>query len=129
MAESLENDTNHENNKISKLKLYQKAKGTSLKNDIKLETNPNTFTRKVLKLLLLSAFTGLLWSCCGSKVSMSGRPKKERGWGGGVAREKREKKCKRERTKGAFPLSSSIPSPFSNPPLTPWIPAVRASVK
>ena len=50
--------------------------------------------------------------------------------GGGGGREKKKKKCKRERTKGAliFPLTS-IPSPFANPPLTPWMPAVRASVK
>ena len=31
-AESLENDTNHENNTISKLKLYQSAEGISVSN-------------------------------------------------------------------------------------------------
>ena len=31
-AESLENDTNHQNNKTSKLKLYQSAEGISVSN-------------------------------------------------------------------------------------------------
>ena len=36
-AESLENDTNHENNKISKLKLYQYAEGISVSNSKTVE--------------------------------------------------------------------------------------------
>ena len=32
MAEPLENDRNHEDSKISKLKLYQQAKGISVSN-------------------------------------------------------------------------------------------------
>ena len=68
---------------------------------------------KPLLLLLLSASTGLLWSCCGSKVSLSERPKKERECHG----RKKKKKYKREKRNGAFssllnPLSP-ITSPFS----------------
>ena len=36
-AESLENDTDHENNKISKLKLYQYAEGISVSNSKTVE--------------------------------------------------------------------------------------------
>ena len=36
-AESLENDTNHENNKISRLKLYQYAEGISVSNSKTVE--------------------------------------------------------------------------------------------
>ena len=36
-AESLENDTNHENNKISKLKLYQYTEGISVSNSKTME--------------------------------------------------------------------------------------------
>ena len=36
-VESLENDTNHENNKISKLKLYQYAEGISVSNSKTVE--------------------------------------------------------------------------------------------
>ena len=37
VAESLENDTNHENNKISRLKLYQYAEGISVSNSKTVE--------------------------------------------------------------------------------------------
>ena len=42
-AESLENDTNHENNKISKLKLYQYAEGISVSNSKTVERAGRTY--------------------------------------------------------------------------------------
>ena len=43
-AKSLENDTNHENNKISKLKLYQYAEGISVSNSKTVERAGRTNT-------------------------------------------------------------------------------------
>ena len=42
-VESLENDTNHENNKISKLKLYQYAEGISVSNSKTVERAGQTY--------------------------------------------------------------------------------------
>ena len=42
-AESLENDTNHENNKISKLKLYQYTEGISVSNSKTVERAGRTY--------------------------------------------------------------------------------------
>ena len=42
-AESLENDTNHENNKISRLKLYQYAEGISVSNSKTVERAGRTY--------------------------------------------------------------------------------------
>ena len=41
-AESLENDTNHENNRVSKLKLYQYVKGISVSNSKTVERDGRT---------------------------------------------------------------------------------------
>ena len=41
-GESLDNDTNHENNKISKLKLYQYAEGISVSNSKAVERADRT---------------------------------------------------------------------------------------
>lgn len=68
---------------------------------------------KPLLLLLLSASTGLLWSCCGTKVSPS-KGLKRRGGARGEKKKRRNTKGKREME--LFPLSS-IPSPF---PLLPY---------
>ena len=56
---------------------------------------------------------------------------KRRGGGGGGAVDEREKKEEMQngRDKGSFSYLLINPSPFSNPPLTLWMPAVRASVK
>ena len=43
-AESLENDTKHENNEISKLKLYQYAEGISVSNSKTVERAGRTKT-------------------------------------------------------------------------------------
>ena len=42
-VESFENDTNHENNKISKLKLYQYAEGISVSNSKTVERAGQTY--------------------------------------------------------------------------------------
>lgn len=66
---------------------------------------------KPLLLLLLSASTGLLWSCCGSKVSPS----------------EGLKKIQKGKEKWSFLLSPQSPLPFPSSP-TPWMPSMQASV-
>ena len=49
--------------------------------------------------------------------------------GGAVDEREKKEEMQNGRDKGSFSSLLINPSPFSNPPLTLWMPAVRASVK